>query len=70
MADEIRFIGDMQRLEVRAGDRYVLMCANLVDQETASRIEEAFKRFAGDDAKLLVLDPSMKLGVIGPAEPA
>lgn len=68
MPEEIRFLGDLQRLAVKPGDRFVLVVQKPVSAETAARIQFAWERFIGDGEKvpLLILDGAMKLGVIGP----
>lgn len=65
--DGIRFIGDLQRLELKPGDRFVLTTPDVISSEIHARIQAAWKDFVGgDDAafKLLVLSGDMKLGVI------
>lgn len=67
--EEIRFLGDLQRLAVKPGDRFVLTVPDVISGETAARIQASWKGFVGSDAdapKLLILSGGMKLGVIGP----
>lgn len=60
--DEIRFIGDLQRVEVKPGDFFVLKCEQRLsfDQYLAARkyISDAL-----GGAKVIVLDAGMTLGV-------
>ena len=66
MADEIRFVGDLQRVDVRPGDRYVLTVARPISNEMHLRIQAVWKDFMGAGAPiLLVLEDGMKLGVFG-----
>ena len=60
----VRFVGDLQRLEPRFGDRYVLCISQRVSAETAARIRNLWERFAGKDVPLLILEDGMKLGAI------
>lgn len=64
---EIRFVGDLQRLELKPGDRFVLTVDRPVSGEMAAKLREAWARFVGDDRedlKLLILGSGMKLGAI------
>lgn len=64
--NEIRFIGDLQRVDIRPGDKFVLMVEKPVSAEAAKNIQRTWERFAGADSKLLILDSSVKLGAFGP----
>jgi hypothetical protein len=61
---EIRFIGDLQRLTIGPDDRFVLTCEQRLSPGAMDRIQEAWIKFAGPDAKLLVLESGCKLGAI------
>lgn len=64
----IRFIGDMERMVVKPGDRFVLTVPGMMTCETHGRLEAAWAGFVkGIDPTplLLVLDAGAKLGVIG-----
>lgn len=66
--DEIRWLGDMERLEIKPGDKFVLMVPGVISMEVHDRIQEVWEKFHGgdpDDFKLLILDQGIKLGVIG-----
>lgn len=70
MSEEIRFLGDLERLELKPGDRFVLSCDGKISAENVARIQALWREFAGEDAHrfpLLILDGGMKLGVIAPA---
>ncbi len=62
---EVRFLGDLQRLQPQPGDVYVLSTEHRVDMASAERIEAVLQLALGADAKVLVLDGGSKLGVIG-----
>jgi len=64
--EAIRFIGDLQRVDVRPGDKFVVRVPFEIDDETATRIKKACEDFFGG-APVLVLSSNMKLGVIGAA---
>lgn len=66
---EIRFLGDMQRLQPNAGDVFVLTCESRLDHDTARRIKAMVSGALGG-ATVLVLDGGLKLGVVGKAKPA
>ncbi len=59
----IRFIGDLQRVEVQEGDFFVLSCNEELPQDTVERIHASFKSIAGD-VPLLVLGKGMSLEVL------
>jgi hypothetical protein len=61
---EVRFVGEMQRLEIGPGDRFVLTTEQAISQEIAERLQAAWTAFAGEGVKLLILDRDMKLGAI------
>ncbi len=66
-APDIRYLGDLQRLDMKEGDRFVLTCEGHVSLEMQEQIQKAWKVFIGEDAEkppLLVLDRGFKLGVI------
>lgn len=71
MSDPIKYLGDLQRLEIRPGDRFVLTTTQMLSAEQRRRLEELWKQFVGgdDSAALLILDAGFKLGVIGKADP-
>lgn len=66
MSDEIRFLGDLQRLDLKPGDRFVLTCEHHLSEDAHKRIQETWKRFMGGDdaAGLLIIESGMKIGVI------
>lgn len=67
---EIKYIGQLQRLDVKPGDRFVITFDEHLSREGVEAITEAWKHFMGNDApKVLVLTNGCKIGVIGSAEP-
>lgn len=63
--EQIRYLGDLQRLDLKPGDKLVLTLSSRVSRETLDRISLELQAFAGQDVKVLVLDEGMKLGAIG-----
>jgi hypothetical protein len=64
---EIRWIGDLTRLEIKPGDKFVIQIDRRVDAETAASIQAAWASFTeGCEGigKLLIIEPGMKLGTI------
>jgi hypothetical protein len=64
---EIRFLGELNRLEVWPGDRFVLQVDALISPELAARIQEEWREFIGQDhpeIRLLILEKGMKIGAI------
>jgi hypothetical protein len=65
---EIRYLGDLQRLDLKSGDRFVLTVDRPLSMDQHKRIQEAWRLFVGGDddkLKLLILDGGLKIGVIG-----
>lgn len=61
---EIRFVGDLQRLEVKPGDVFVLKLRDSLSQPALERIYEHWRSIMGD-AKLVTIEDGADLGVIG-----
>lgn len=61
---EIRFLGDMERLQIQPGDKFVITVDQVVSDEFCSHIRAAWKMFAGEDSPLLILQRGMKLGAV------
>lgn len=67
MAEEIRFLGDLQRLQMQPGDLFVMTSDRPITNETARRLQEAWASVFGDEAeryKLIVLGDGLKVGLI------
>lgn len=67
----IRFIGDMERLTVKSGDRFVITMPGMITREAHERVQAAWASFVkGNDPAplLLILDAGAKLGIIGQAD--
>lgn len=65
-SDAIQFIGNLQRVDVKPGDRFVITVPGRVSLEMVERIRDGWKQFIGneDTAQLLILDSGMTIGVI------
>ncbi len=61
---EIRFLGDMQRLEVKQGDVLVLTVDQALSSEMADRLRTMLVDALGPN-KVLVLEDGMKIGAVG-----
>ena len=61
---EINFLGDLQRLSLKPGDKFVLQTKQRLSGEVIERIHTMWERFAGPEVKLLVLDGDFRLGTI------
>ena len=68
MDEEIRFVGDLQRLEVRHGDKFVLKVPRPMSEQQVARLRQNLTRFIGDGVDVLILSDGMELGVVGSAE--
>ena len=62
---EIRFLGDLQRLELRPGDVLVLKTADKLSLATLRNIGERMRKICPEH-KLIILDAGMELGVLSP----
>lgn len=60
---DFRELGELARLDVLPGDKFVLMTDNFLSLEQARRVGEMWGRYA-PGSKLLVLDGGMKLGAV------
>ncbi len=61
---EIRFLGDLQRIEVKPGDKFVLQVDFHPTAEMVGRFRDVWRAVMGDDVPLLVLEKGAKLGVV------
>lgn len=66
---QIRYLGDMQRLQPKPGDVFVLTCDQALDEETAARISTMMSANL-NGAPVLVLGEGMKLGVVQQPQPS
>jgi hypothetical protein len=62
---EIRFVGDLQRVERKPGDVFVLSVPFRPTVEQVGVLREQLRRGLGEDAKVIVLPEGLKLGVVG-----
>jgi hypothetical protein len=61
---EIRFVGDMQRLEVKPGDVYVIQSDQPISSDTVERIRQSVRQVLGAETKVLVIGNGLKFGVV------
>lgn len=64
--EDIREIGEMTRVEFRAGDKFVLMFPHRIPRSTYEQIHSVWEQFSGG-SRLLILEDGARLGVIGEA---
>lgn len=67
MVDEIRYLGDLQRLSLKPGDKLVLTMKGHVSVQMAENIAAQVKKTIGD-VPLIVLEEGMTIGAIGSDE--
>ena len=65
---EIRYLGDVQRLELAPNDVVVLMVERPITPEIAERLKEHLRDVLGNDRKYLVLSEGIKIGVLADKE--
>lgn len=65
--DAIRFVGDMERLQVKPGDVYVVTAPQLLGPEAVERVTRYVQDALRTDAKVVVMHGGLKLGVMGEA---
>lgn len=65
-AKQLRLPGDLQRLDLKPGDRFVLSVDRPIPMEMCERIQKLWRDFIGDDTehRLMVLDAGIELSVI------
>lgn len=67
MTDEIRFIGDLDRLEIKPGDKFILTAPGPISAQGYAEIQRAWRDFVGgepDQFKLLILESGIKIEVL------
>ena len=60
---EVRWLGDLQRVEARPGDVFVLKARGRISLEQREHIRDMWAEMMGPDVKCLVLDDGMDIGV-------
>lgn len=65
---EIRYLGDLARLDVKPGDRFVMKLARQASEQEAQHLRQAWRKATGDDVRLILLGPGIELGVIGASD--
>ncbi|MDX0973548.1 hypothetical protein GOL21_28160 [Sinorhizobium medicae] len=65
-AKQLRLPGDLKRLDLKPGDRFVLSVDRPISMEMCERIQKLWRDFIGDDSehRLMVLDAGIELSVI------
>jgi len=61
---EIRFLGDMQKVAFEPGDIGVISIPNRLSAEGYARLKAEWEKVMGQDHKLLILPEGMTFGVI------
>lgn len=56
-------VGELQRLELKPGDVFVLHCDTPQTEESIDKMERAWNNLMADH-KLIILDKGMRLGVV------
>lgn len=68
---EIRYLGEVQRLEMKPGDVLVLKVDNFLTVDAKSHIRDVLKAAIGETgAKALILERGMEIGVLGSPDKA
>lgn len=67
---QTRFLGDLVKVDLKAGDVCVLMAPRALPASEMQSITAAWRATIGDDVTLLIIDGSMKLGVLSPPQAA
>lgn len=65
---QVKFLGDLQRLECQPGDKFVLMCPGGVTKDMQGQIQALWREFIGNETKLLILPNGYSIGVVAPAQ--
>lgn len=68
MAEEIRFVGDLTRLQIEPGDKFVLTVPGRVSDEMREVLRDSWERFAGEGVPILILEEGFRLGAISTGE--
>ena len=71
MADDVKidYLGELSRLDVKPGDRFVITYPGRLTMDNARAVEAWWLRCIGPDGPpVLVLDNGMKIGAIRDAE--
>lgn len=62
--DEIRFLGDVQRLTLGPDDVLVISCDHPISVSVLEHIKTVVQDVLGTERKVLVIDSTLKLGVL------
>lgn len=62
VGEKEKSLGEIQRLEIKPGDRFVMTCAANISDDVAVRLNDQWSNFVGrNDVKLLILHRGMTL---------
>jgi len=64
---ELQYIGDVDRLVLKPGDRVVLSCDGMISRDQAERLRKEMESALGGQHKVIVLGNGLKLGALGSA---
>lgn len=64
MSDEIRYLGDVQRLALRSGDVVVLTSKCRLTNAEKERITESMRNIFKDN-QIVILDSNFEISVVG-----
>lgn len=67
MSDEIRYLGDVQRLALRSGDVVVLTSKCRLTNAEKERITESMRNIFKDN-QIVILDSNFEISVVGGGE--
>lgn len=65
--DQIRFLGDMQRVRPQPGDVFVLRIEQRLTSDQTEAVRRKWQSVMGVDARLLVLDGGTQLDIVNQA---
>jgi hypothetical protein len=60
----IEFVGELRRLDVKPGDRFVITTSDVLSMAQAKLVQAQWKEFIGGSVPLLILTSGMQIGVI------
>lgn len=63
--EPIRYLGDLQRLDLKPGDKFVLTVDHVLSAVECERLQQQWEAAMGIEYKVVILHGGMKLGVIG-----
>ena len=67
-AEELIKVENFRRVDVKPGDKYVLMYHGVITEQMAADIKRGWEKFMGGDVPILILQDGMEIGVMRPSE--